>query len=103
MKFIALKTDDGRITGNISFYCIALDVSRWGFYKYLKNRDNPWKYEALANEMREIQNEDPCNNTYGKVRMHEALLLKKEQEKEKMEGITIPSERTVYRLSLIHI
>ena len=39
MKFIALKTDDGRITGNISFYCIALDVSRWGFYKYLKNRD----------------------------------------------------------------
>ena len=46
MKFIALKTDDGRITGNISFYCIALDVSRWGFYKYLKNRDNPWKYEA---------------------------------------------------------
>ena len=81
MKFIALKTDDGRITGNISFYCIALDVSRWGFYKYLKNRDNPWKYEALANEMREIQNEDPCNNTYGKVRMHEALLLKKEQEK----------------------
>ena len=58
MKFIALKTDDGRITGNISFYCIALDVSRWGFYKYLQNRDNPWKYEDLANEMREIQNED---------------------------------------------
>ena len=98
MKFIALKTEDGRITGNISFYCIALDVSRWGFYKYLQNRDNPWKYEDLANEMREIQNEDPCNNTYGKVKMHEALLLKKEQEKEKMEGITIPSERTVYRV-----
>lgn len=51
-------------------------------------------------------NEDPCNNTYGKVRMHEALLLKKEQEKEKMEGITIPSERTVYRvmeeIGLVH-
>ena len=106
MKFIALKTEDGRITGNISFYCIALDVSRWGFYKYLQNRDNPWKYEDLANEMREIQNEDPCNNTYGKVRMHEALLLKKEHEKEKMEGITIPSERTVYRvmeeIGLVH-
>lgn len=98
MKFIALKTDDGRITGKISFYCMALDVSRWGFYKYLQNRGNPWKYEALANEIREIQNEDPCNNTYGKVRMHEALLLKKEQDKEKMADISIPSERTVYRV-----
>ena len=45
MKFIALKTDDGRITGNISFYCIALDISRWGFYKYLKA--TPHKTGAL--------------------------------------------------------
>ena len=39
MIFLALKTEDGRITGKISFYCRMLGVSRQGFYKYLANKD----------------------------------------------------------------
>ena len=42
--------------------------------------------------MMEILQEDECNDTYGRKRMYEALLLKKP------EGIEIPSERTVYRV-----
>ena len=63
MKFIAHKTDDGRNKGKISFYCEALGVSRQGFYKYLENRDKPWKYEALSEKMTEIVSEDACNDT----------------------------------------
>ena len=66
MKFIALKTKDGTERGKIAFYCRVLDVTRQGFYDYLKNRDKPWKYEALAAEMMEIIDEDECNDTYGK-------------------------------------
>lgn len=76
MKFIALKTKDGAERGKIAFYCKSLDVTRQGFYDYLKKRDKPWKYEALAAEMMEIVEEDECNDTYGRKRMHQALLLK---------------------------
>ena len=92
MKFIAIKTDDGRIKGDISFCCQVLKVSREGFRKYLKNKDKPWKYEALAAEMMLIHTEDECNDTYGRIRMFQALKLKNP------EGIDIPSERTVYRV-----
>lgn len=92
MKFIALKTDEEKITGRIAFYCRALDVTRQGFYEYLKNRDKPWKYETLAAEMMKIVAEDECNDTYGKVRMHEALLIKN------LEDVKIPSQSTVYRV-----
>ena len=92
MKFIALKTDNGNFTGKIAFCCRALDVTRQGFYDYLKNRDKPWKYETLAAEMMKIVTEDECNDTYGKVRMHEALLLKDPG------NAKIPSESTVYRV-----
>ena len=61
MKFIAIKTNDGLITGNISFYCRMLGVSREGFRKYLKSKNRPWKYEALAEEMLKINSEDECN------------------------------------------
>ena len=54
MKFIAIKTDDGKKKGKIAFYCKALNVSRQGFYKYLKNRKKPWKYQRLAKAMLEI-------------------------------------------------
>ena len=80
MKLIALKTDDGKTTGKIAFYCRALDVTRQGFYNYLENRDKPWKYESLAAEMMEIIAEDECNDTYGKVHMHEALLIKNPED-----------------------
>ena len=92
MIFLALKTEDGRITGKISFYCRMLGISRQGFYKYLANKDRPWKYQDLADAMKEIISEDECNDTYGRIRMYQALLLKQP------EGVHIPSERTVYRV-----
>ena len=92
MKFIAIKTDDGTIKGKLAFYCHMLHVSRQGFYKYLSVKDRPWKYQALADTMLEIHAEDVCNDTYGRVRMFQALTLKRP------DGIPIPSERTVYRV-----
>ena len=91
MKFIALKTNDGQNTGKIAFYCKSLHVSRQGFYKYLKAQTRPWKYQDLADAMLEILAEDECNDTYGRIRMYQALRLKQPQ------GVQIPSERTVYR------
>jgi len=92
MMFLARKTEDGVIKGNISFYCRILKVTRQGFYKYLADKDRPWKYQDLADAMRVIASEDECNDTYGRIRMYQALLLKKP------EGIHIPGERTVYRV-----
>jgi transposase InsO family protein len=92
MMFLARKTEDGVIKGNISFYCRILKVTRQGFYKYLAEKDRPWKYQDLADAMRVIASEDECNDTYGRIRMYQALLLKKP------EGIRIPGERTVYRV-----
>ena len=92
MMFIAIKTKDGVIKGKLSFYCRMLGVSRQGFYKYLAIKDRPWKYQDLADAMRVIHAEDECNDTYGRIRMYQALLLKN------LEGLKIPSERTVYRV-----
>ena len=92
MKFLAVKTEDGAGKGKLSLYCRWLGISRQGFYQYLVNRDRPWKYQALADAMREIVAEDACNDTYGRVRMRQALELKAP------EGVDIPSERTVYRV-----
>ena len=92
MMFLARKTEDGVIKGNISFYCRILKVTRQGFYKYLAEKDRPWKYQDLADAMRVIASEDECNDTYGRIRMYQALLLKKP------EGIRIPGEGTVYRV-----
>ena len=92
MMFLAIKTEDGAVKGKISFYCRILKVTRQGFYKYLADKDRPWKYQDLADAMRVIASEDECNDTYGRIRMYQALLLKKP------EGIRIPGERTVYRV-----
>ena len=92
LKFIAIKTDDGNIKGKISFYCRSLKVSRQAFCNYLKNKDNAWKYQALADAIMEIRTEDACNDTYGRIRMYQALRLKQP------DGVHIPSERTVYRV-----
>ena len=37
--FLAIKTEDGRIKGKISFYCKILKVSRQAFNNYLKTKD----------------------------------------------------------------
>lgn len=42
--------------------------------------------------MKAIRKEDECNDTYGRIRMYQALLL------QQPEGVHIPSERTVYRI-----
>ena len=92
LMFIAIKTDDGRIKGKNSFYCRALHVSRQAFNKYLKTKATPWKYQPLADAMVAICREDECNDTYGRIRMYQALQLKQP------EGVDIPGERTVYRV-----
>lgn len=75
MKFIAIKTNDGVTKGKIAFYCRMLQVSRQGFYDYLEARDRPWKYQALADAMMEINAEDECNDTYGRIRIIRLLRL----------------------------
>ena len=92
MEFIALKTEDGKKKGRIAFCCKMLGVSRQGFYRYLANRNRPWKYQRLAEIMQEICNEDQCNDTYGRMRMYQALQLKNP------DGVKIPEEKTVYRI-----
>ena len=92
MKFIALKTKDGESKGEIAFCCRTLRVSRQGFYQYLANKNRPWKYQPLADAMLEILSEDECNDTYGRIRMYQALTLRQ------LENVEIPSERTVYRI-----
>lgn len=39
--------------------------------------------------MRAIHDEDECNDTYGRVRMYQALLLRQPED------VRIPGERTV--------
>ena len=80
------------IKGKISLYCRILHVSREAFRKFIINKDKPWKYEPLAEEMRKINSEDECNDTYGRIRMFQALKLRNPK------GVHIPSERTVYRV-----
>ena len=71
---------------------------------YIKNSKNPWKYEALAAEIKKIIKEDECNDTYGYVRMYEALKLKKSRNPEDFPKV--PCERTIYhimkKLNLVH-
>ncbi len=81
-----------RIKRGYRFFCRVLHVSRQGFYQYLANKDRPWKYQPLADAMKEILTEDECNDTYGRIRMYQALTLKQP------ENVDIPSERTVYRI-----
>lgn len=67
-------------------------MTRQAFHRYLKCKNKPWKYQEIADEMREICAEDLCNDTYGRIRMRQALQLKRP------ENAKIPSERTIYRI-----
>jgi transposase InsO family protein len=96
LKYIALKTDDGRIKGKIRFYCFALKVSRQAFYDFLKRKDTPWKYQTLADAMINICKEDECNEDYGRVRMYQALKFKKSNGE--INDVDIPSESTVRKV-----
>lgn len=103
MKFIALKTDDGKIKGKISYYCKAFEISRQAFYDYLYRKDKPWKYKPLADEMMKIHTEDEYNDCYGRKRMYMALMQKKDAGEI---NINIPCEGTVRKvmeeIELIH-
>ena len=92
MRFLAQKMSGGVEKGKLSMYCRVLEVSRQGYYAYLARQNRPRKHQGLAAAMQEIHEEDICNDTYGRRRMYQALLLKQP------EGVEIPSERTVYRV-----
>ncbi len=70
MKLIALKTQDGKIKGEIAFFYKILHISRQGFYQYLLNKDHSWKYQPQADAIMEIMTEDECNDTYGRICMY---------------------------------
>jgi putative transposase len=54
----------------------------------VKNR--PWKYQPLADAMIDINSKDECSDTYGRIRMHQALQLNQP------ESVSLPGERMVY-------
>ena len=73
------------------FFFLYTDDSIQGNPETCKQSSIMLNYE-VKNTMKEIINEDECNDTYGRIRMYQALLLKQP------EGVHIPSERTVYRV-----
>ena len=72
-----------------------LHVTRQGFYKYLVNRDRPWKYQDLAAAILDIHSEDEYNDSYGRIRMYQALCPRS------LEGINIVY-RVMERIGLSH-
>jgi len=95
LKYIAKTTENGFIKGKIAFYCSVLKVSRQGFYFYLERLSRPYKYEALVALIQQIISEDECNDTYGSVRIHEALELIRDT---KQPDLHVPSQPTVARI-----
>ena len=92
MKFIDDKTEGGQIKGKIALYCRVLDVSRQGFYEYLRSKDKPYTYAALVDAIKEIIEEDEYNDTYGRIRLYQALVLKRP------EGVKIPCSETIRKV-----
>ncbi|MFR8348236.1 MAG: hypothetical protein ACLVAV_02560 [Clostridium sp.] len=70
VKFIALKTKTAAPKRNITFFCRVLACQQTGYYQYLVMKDRPWKYQPLADAMKDIITEDICNDTYGRTRMY---------------------------------
>ena len=92
MKFIDSKIDGGIIKGKTALYCKLMEVSRQGFYDYLRAKNRPYKYEALVKEIAAIISEDEYNDTYGRIRMYQALKLRAS------EGVHIPCRETVRKV-----
>ncbi len=55
--------------GKKSFYCKMLNISLEGFRKYEKNRNRAWKYQPLADEMKQIVREDIHTEGRGCIRL----------------------------------
>ena len=94
--YIAIRTDDGRNIGKISFYCNTLQVCRQAFYDYLKRKKKPWKYQSLADVILKIHATDEENADCGRIRMFQALQYQKEIGE--LGKVTIPSEGTVRKI-----
>ena len=92
MIFIDSKTDGGKIKGKLALYCRLMEVSRQGFYDYLQSKNKPYKYAALVDAINEIIKEDEYNDTYGRIRMYQALMLKQPK------GVKIPCRATVRKV-----
>ena len=92
MIFIDNKTDGGKIKGKLALYCRLMEVSRQGFYDYLRTKDRPYKYASLVKAIKEIIEEDEYNDTYGRIRIYQALKLKQPK------GVIIPCEATVRKV-----
>ncbi len=75
---------------------MTLEVSRQAFYDYLERKDEPWKYQALADAMMIIHGEDECNADYGRVRMYQALTYR--QEIGEFTDVHVPCEGTVRKV-----
>ena len=91
MNFLAQKLSDGTSKHKVARYCRWLGVSRQGFYKFMAPAKKPWKHAVIAQEIREIIAEDDWNDSYGKKRIWEALLLKHPND-------DLPSMTTIYRI-----
>lgn len=80
-----------------------MEVTRQAFYDHLSHKNAPWKYQALADEMMKIHEEDQYNDCYGRKRMYLALQQRKAAGKT---DIDIPCEATVRKvmaqIGLIH-
>uniref|UniRef100_UPI00292CCA34 IS3 family transposase n=1 Tax=uncultured Ruminococcus sp. TaxID=165186 RepID=UPI00292CCA34 len=82
----------GKIKGKLALYCRLMEVSRQGFYDYLHTKDKPYKYASLVKAIKEIIEEDEYNDTYGRIRMYQALKLKQPK------GVKIPCRATVRKV-----
>ena len=80
-----------------------MEVTRQAFYDHLSHKNAPLKYQALADEMIKIHEEDQYNDCYGRERMYLALQQRKAAGKT---DIDIPCEVTVRKvmaqIGLIH-
>jgi len=84
----------------IVFMSNILGVSPQGYYHFLKSFEKPYKYDILLAEIIQIIAEDECNDTYGSMRIWEALHYKKSLKNGEFPDI--PHERTVYRIMQRH-
>ena len=76
MKFIALKTKRRQLQRKYYLLLQGSPCQQTGYYQYLVMKDRPWKYQSLADAMKDILAEDICNDTYGRTRMYQALTMK---------------------------
>ena len=53
--------------------CRLLKVTPQGYYKYKKSQEKPPKHAKLLAEIKAIQEEDECNDKYGRERLKKAL------------------------------